>query len=320
MQRLSAKTPGPCDREAGRQEFEHVSRRLTNSSNAPLPDEQDGAPIVFRLAGIGLNECERVLNECCWPVVLNRPLYSRLFALGIHGAGLNGRGAFDAVQVADVIFRPGARFDFSSEVGTARGSVAGIIIPVRDECGDLLDLAAWNPNDGALALTNAPLEEDIPLEKDSQTAPAARESATDVFDEFWQAFPSRDGDNPEQPALAAFRKAVAAGADPKAIILGAKAYASATAGRERRYVASAVRWLSEGRWRGGSQSTTNPNLGASISTPTPAPGVWISATSAEWRAWADRWRETKGKSPPVDAKGGWRFPSQYPPAPLEQAA
>jgi hypothetical protein len=167
-------------------------------------------------------------------------------------------------------------------------------------------------------VTNAPLEEDIPLEKDSQTAPAARESATDVFDEFWQAFPSRDGDNPEQPALDSFRKAVAAGADPKAIILGAKAYASATAGRERRYIASAARWLGERRWQGETQPTLNPNLDRPISRP--APGVWISTTSPEWRAWADHWRATKGKSPPVDAKGGWRFPSQYPPAPLEQAA
>ncbi len=48
--------------------------------------------------------------------------------------------------------------------------------------------------------------------------------------------------------------------------------------------------------------------------------VWVSATSPEWRAWADHWRATKGKSPPVDARGGWRFPSRCPPAPLEQAA
>jgi hypothetical protein len=154
-------------------------------------------------------------------------------------------------------------------------------------------------------------------ETKTQTAPAARESATDVFDEFWQAFPSRDGDNPEQPALDSFRKAVAAGADPKAIIAGAKSYAGATAGRERRYIASAARWLSEGRWRG-AQSALNPNLDCPISTP--APGVWISATSPEWRPWADHWRATKGKSPPIDAKGGWRFPSLNPPEPQPLAA
>jgi len=151
-------------------------------------------------------------------------------------------------------------------------------------------------------------------ETKTQTAPEGA-SVSDAFEEFWRAFPSRDGDNPEQPALAAFRKAVAAGADPKAIIAGARAYASATAARERRYVASAARWLGERRWRGETPAT-NQNLGRL----TTAPSVWISATSPEWRAWADRWRETKGKSPPVDAKGGWRFPSLNPPEPQPMAA
>jgi hypothetical protein len=148
-------------------------------------------------------------------------------------------------------------------------------------------------------------------ETKTQTAPEGA-SACAGFNEFWQAFPSRDGDNPEQPALEAFRKAVAAGAEPEAIIGGAKAYASATAGRERRYVASAARWLSEERWR---QAGPVPAAHAPI-----VETVWISATSPDWRTWADHWRATKGKSPPVDAKGGWRFPSKYPPAPLEQAA
>ena len=45
----------------------------------------------------------------------------------------------------------------------------------------------------------------------------------------------------------------------------------------------------------------------------PASSVWISATSPEWRAWAAYWRETKGKAPPTDKRGGWRFPSRTPP-------
>jgi len=152
-------------------------------------------------------------------------------------------------------------------------------------------------------------------ETKTQTAPEGA-SACEGFNEFWRAFPQRDGDNPEQPALAAFRKAVAAGADPEAIIAGAKAYARATAGRERRYIASAARWLGECRWQG--EQELAPNLGAAIATP--APGVWISATSPDWRAWAEHWRATKGKTPPVDAKGGWRFPSLTPPEPQQLAA
>jgi hypothetical protein len=145
---------------------------------ANIPSEQPGAPIDFRLAGVGLNEPERALLDC-WPLVLH-PLYSRLFGIGIHGDGVNGRGAFDALHVADVIFRPGARFDFSSEVGTARGSVAGIIIPLGDEAGDLVDLAAWNPDDGALSLWCGAASM---LGEDQISAPRLESEALAVFAE-----------------------------------------------------------------------------------------------------------------------------------------
>jgi hypothetical protein len=122
----------------------------TDAIPSELFQEEPVEAIDFRLAGVGVNEPERALLDCC-PLVLH-PRYSSLFALGIHGDGVNGRGAFDALHVADVIFRPGRRFDFSREVRELRGHVAGVVIPVRDECGDLLDLAAWNVDGGKLAL------------------------------------------------------------------------------------------------------------------------------------------------------------------------
>jgi hypothetical protein len=158
--------------------------------------------------------------------------------------------------------------------------------------------------------TVTPIEEERELETETQTAPGARESAIDAFEEFWRVFPRRDGDNPRAPALAAWRKAIAAGADPARMVAGAKAYAASVAGRERRFVMSAARWLAEERWPAAAPAATVPRVEM----------VWVSATSPEWRAWADRWRASKGKSPPVDAKGGWRFPLQYRPAPLENAA
>jgi hypothetical protein len=169
-------------------------------------------------------------------------------------------------------------------------------------------------NDAVTVTAVTPVEEDRDLETEKQTAAAARECVDDAFEEFWGAFPSRDGDNPREPALIEFRKAVSAGAEPKAIIGGAKAYASATAGRERRYIASAARWLGERRWQG---ETPKPQITTSASA---SIGVWISATSPEWWAWSNHWRATKGKTPPVDAKGGWRFPSLNPPEPQPMAA
>ncbi len=168
---------------------------------------------------------------------------------------------------------------------------------------------------GAMAptVTNATVEGEEEKDTDTQTVPAARENELDAFGEFWRAFPRRDGDNAKKPALEAFQKAIAAGVDPGRIIAGAKAYASAVAGRERRYIASAARWLSEARWSG-----DTPSLGNAA--PTAVAGVWISSTSPEWTAWADHWRTTKGKSPPIDGNNGWRFPTRLPPSPLENAA
>lgn len=125
------------------------------------------------------------------------------------------------------------------------------------------------------------------------------------FDEFWNAFPSRDGDNPKAPALSAWRKAVAGGADPAAIIAGAKAYAAATVGRERRFIVGAARWLAEQRWLGDGAKDDAPS-------PVQPAGAWIKQGSPEWEAWTAHWQATKGKRPPIDAKGGWRFPSRWP--------
>jgi hypothetical protein len=46
----------------------------------------------------------------------------------------------------------------------------------------------------------------------------------------------------------------------------------------------------------------------------PASSVWISASAPEWREWSAYWRATKGRTPPQDKRGGWRFPSRIPPA------
>jgi hypothetical protein len=136
------------------------------------------------------------------------------------------------------------------------------------------------------------------------------EHPTDAFERFMQAFPQRDGGNDLAVARTAWRGAVARGADPEMIVAGALAYAAATEGRPRRYIMSARRWLSESRWREAVslKNEEKPQL------------IWIEYGSPEWWAWSNHWRATKGKSPPVDAKGGWRFPSLNPPEPQPMAA
>jgi hypothetical protein len=78
-------------------------------------------------------------------------------------------------------------------------------------------------------------------------------------------------------------------------------------------------YLRDRRWVA-AQETDEPIAVAPCSRETPQSGtlvarnIWVSADTPEGRAWARFWRETKGKSPPVDAKGGWRFASRWPPA------
>jgi len=54
-------------------------------------------------------------------------------------------------------------------------------------------------------------------------------------------------------------------------------------------------------------------FGARAATIPQAGGVWLASESREGRAWAAHWKATKGKSPPMDKRGGWRFPSRWPP-------
>lgn len=150
------------------------------------------------------------------------------------------------------------------------------------------------------------IEEDQEVETESSRVTRGA-SVWSQFDEFFDAFPAREEGSPKQPALSAWRRAVVDdGADPGELIRAARAYAAGTAGRERRFIVSAARWLSEGRWR----ASGPPQAAAE---PSASPGVWIAAGGPGWADWSAWWRETRGKGPPLDARGGWRFPSPAPP-------
>lgn len=134
------------------------------------------------------------------------------------------------------------------------------------------------------------------------TLEGTQQNGVDAFERFWRAFPQRPGADPDG-ARDAWRRALARGADPEAMIARARAYAAAVEGRERRYVMSAHRWLAETRWRDA----------AAGSGPSRPCLVWIEYGGPAWEAWSAFWRATKGKTPPLDRLGGWRFPSRWPP-------
>jgi uncharacterized protein YdaU (DUF1376 family) len=71
------------------------------------------------------------------------------------------------------------------------------------------------------------------------------------FNEFWQAFPRRDGPNPRKPAEAKFDALVKTGVDPEMMIAEAKKLASAEGARGNlgtRFIPQAATWLNQARW------------------------------------------------------------------------
>jgi hypothetical protein len=161
-----------------------------------------------------------------------------------------------------------------------------------------------------VTLRNAPeteTEEDTE-KKDSRTvARATRPQSNAAFDEFWKAYPKREGENPKQPARKKFEALVKSGVDPGEIIAGAKKYAAnlRSAGQERtKFVAQAATWLGQQRYAdyGDAEPAADIQL----------QGFYASFGSPQLDAWEAHDRAT-GRRRARDKHGGWTFPTEWPP-------
>ena len=106
--------------------------------------------------------------------------------------------------------------------------------------------------------------------------------ASELFQDFWKAFPKRDGDNPRAKAQAKFTKLVEAGTSPAMLIAAACRCAEQNRETEPRYIPMAITWLNEQRW---DDAKPQPEL------PTIKPG------QPEWDAWERYYREHKKPEP-----------------------
>ena len=139
-------------------------------------------------------------------------------------------------------------------------------------------------------------------------------SATRSFDDFWKAYPRRDGANPRTPAKKKFDALVKSGVDPGEIISAASRYAAEmrAKGQERTpYVAQAMTWL--GQQRHGDYG--EPEL----EQPADAPGFYAAFSSPQLEAW-DEYERSIGKRKPRDKAGGWRYETEWPPGHKQEAA
>lgn len=72
-------------------------------------------------------------------------------------------------------------------------------------------------------------------------------STDSAFEEFWKAYPRREGDNPKKPAKLAYSRALKRGGTPGAILAGAQALARKHP-TPTPYVPQTVTWLNQDRW------------------------------------------------------------------------
>jgi hypothetical protein len=115
------------------------------------PEDEQDATFGPKVWGVRLNEVESEQTQCLL-AILHQSTYGSLVAQELRSEGIRGRGAFDALCVKPVCFLSGGRFEFARYLRDAAGNVLAVIIPARDETGELADLAALNLDTGALAM------------------------------------------------------------------------------------------------------------------------------------------------------------------------
>jgi hypothetical protein len=82
-------------------------------------------------------------------------------------------------------------------------------------------------------------------------APVAARAPEHSFDEFWKAYPRRDGPNPRSPAERKFHALVSGGVDPAMMIAAVRKLAAEEAAKNNigsRFIPQAMTWLSQQRW------------------------------------------------------------------------
>lgn len=94
------------------------------------------------------------------------------------------------------------------------------------------------------------------------------------FEDFWKAYPHRDGDDPKAPAGVAYKEAIKSGADHDVIIAGAhrlREQAYRKGFDKRRFIPMAAKWLRERRWESYQPSASARVIETSFPQESPKP-------------------------------------------------
>lgn len=135
------------------------------------------------------------------------------------------------------------------------------------------------------------------------------------FEAFMAVYPKRAGNVDRKGAAKAFTPALKR-TDLQTLLAGARAYAADCLQRGKvgtEYVKQARSWLNGDLWtEWASKDATAQPLTAS--------GVYVKFGTPAGDAWDDYTLKTKGKRATRDSRGGWWFPSEYPPSSEARAA
>lgn len=147
-----------------------------------------------------------------------------------------------------------------------------------------------------------------PLTPNSE-ANASESAAPSVgFEDFWQAFPRREGDNPRKPAELAWSRAIKRGATPNGLLDAAEAYRRQNPAPTR-FIPRASTWLNEDRWRVEPTSSEVPRAGV-------VPSMFVREEDDRTPELEAIYVAKHGKKPPsTSLKGvsgiGWFYPSEW---------
>jgi hypothetical protein len=141
--------------------------------------------------------------------------------------------------------------------------------------------------------------------KESQSVADATRPGDAKFEEFWKAYPRRDGPNPRKPAELKFKALAQTGVDPDEMIQAAKRLAVDESRRGKvgtQFIPQALTWLNQQRWSDHAATAFAAD-----------DGLLQVLDQLQLEAWDAYGIKHNGKPYPRDRRGGWRFPSKWPP-------
>lgn len=143
------------------------------------------------------------------------------------------------------------------------------------------------------------LPTEIAGKKKTKTLSVHSHPERDFFEEFWHAYPRREGPNPKKPAREKFLRLVAKGVDPERLIEAARKLAEEHP-TPTRFVPQALTWLGQERWDNNDYSPRGDEF---------CPDDWENT-----RFLIIRYREERKTDPPRSIQGGkagYLFPAEW---------